>query len=170
MAGPAAQLSMSMLRNIVKSYTKPGQVISDLLQAGPREDRALAFLAAGCVLAFLAQWPGLARQAHLEEKALDMLLGGALFGWFFLAPLMFYILALLVKWGWGVFGPSLSAYSVRVVLFWAFLAAAPLMLLHGLISGFLGQTWIKEAVGFVWFAVFIWFLAAGLRAARPLAP
>jgi hypothetical protein len=93
-----------------------------------------------------------------------------LFGWFFLAPLMFYILALLVKWGWGVFGPSLSAYSVRVVLFWAFLAAAPLMLLHGLISGFLGQTWIKEAVGFVWFAVFIWFLAAGLRAARPLAP
>ena len=48
----------------------------DLLQAGPREDRALAFLAAGCVLAFLAQWPGLARQAHLEEKALDILLGG----------------------------------------------------------------------------------------------
>ena len=105
MAGPAAQLSMSMLRNIVRSYTKPGQVVGDLLQAGPREDRALAFLAAGCVLAFLAQWPGLARQAHLEEKALDMLLGGALFGWFFLAPLMFYILALLVKWGWGVFGP-----------------------------------------------------------------
>ena len=76
MAGPAAQLSMSMLRNIVRSYTKPGQVVGDLLQAGPREDRALAFLAAGCVLAFLAQWPGLARQAHLEEKALDMLLGG----------------------------------------------------------------------------------------------
>jgi len=46
-AGSAAQLSMSMLRNIVRSYTKPGQVVSDLLQAGPREDRALAFLAAG---------------------------------------------------------------------------------------------------------------------------
>ena len=161
---------MSMLRNIVRSYTKPGQVVNDLLQAGPREDRALAFLAAGCVLAFLAQWPGLARQAHLEEQALDMLLGGALFGWFFLAPLMFYILALLVKWVWGVFGPSLSAYSVRVALFWAFLAAAPLMLLHGLITGFFGQNWIKEAVGFVWFAVFLWFLAAGLRAARSVAP
>jgi len=64
----------------------------------------------------------------------------------------------------------LSAYSVRVVLFWAFLAAAPLMLLHGLITGFLGQTWIKEAVGFAWFAVFLWFLAAGLRAARSVAP
>ena len=99
-----------------------------------------------------------------------MVNGGALFGWFFLAPLMFYILALLVKWVWGVFGPSLSAYSVRVALFWAFLAAAPLMLLHGLITGFFGQNWIKEAVGFVWFAVFLWFLAAGLRAARSVAP
>ena len=70
--------------------------MSDLLQAGPREDRAVACFTNDCILAFLAHCPGLARQPHLAEKALALLLVGALVGWSFLAPVLFYLLSLLV--------------------------------------------------------------------------
>ena len=153
MAGSAAQLSMSMLRNIVRSYTKPGQVVSDLLQAGPREDRALAFLAAGCVMAFLAQWPGLARQAHLEEKALDMLLGGAPFARFGLPPLLVYILALLVNWVCRVFVPSSSPYTLPVTRFRALLCSSPFMFCPYLTHLFTRKYGLKCSMCFTCFRV-----------------
>ena len=153
---------MSVVRQILATYRGPGKVIRRMLAAGAREDRALAILIAGCVIVFIAQWPRLAREAHLTEQALNPLLGGALLGWVFLAPLFFYFLAFISHLVSRAFGGSGTAFGARLALFWAFLASMPLLLLHGMIAGFIGAGPALTIVGVLWFAIFGWFWIAGL--------
>ena len=154
---------MSLLGNILKSYRRPRAVIEEFMDDGDREDRALGFLAGGCVITFIAQWPPLARQAYIEGQELDMLMGAALYGWIFLAPLLFYILAGLVQFIGYLLGSKRSGAQTRTVIFWAFLATAPLLLVVGVIEGFLGPSAMKTFVEVIWLASFIWFVVAGLR-------
>ena len=73
---------MAVTRNITATYRGPGRVVTDLLAMGQREDRALAYLMAGCVTVFIAQMPRLAREAHLTGEDLNMLMGATLMPWF----------------------------------------------------------------------------------------
>ena len=154
---------MSLLGNILKSYRRPRAVIEEFMDDGVREDRALGFLAGGCVITFIAQWPPLARQAYIEGQELDMLMGAALYGWIFIAPLLLYILAGLVHFVGYLLGSKRSGVQTRTVIFWAFLATAPLLLVVGVIEGFLGPSAMKTFVEVIWLASFIWFVVAGLR-------
>ncbi|SLN34808.1 Yip1 domain protein [Roseovarius albus] len=156
---------MSATRDIVATYRSPRRVMQRLLQAGQREDRALVFLISACMIVFVAQWPRLTREAHLTEQELNPLLGGALLGWIFIAPLFFYALALVSHWVLRLIGGKNSAYAARIALFWAFLAASPLILLHGLVAGFIGPGPGLSLVGFVWFILFLWFWIANMREA-----
>ncbi|MFZ7089634.1 YIP1 family protein [Primorskyibacter sp. 2E233] len=157
---------MPVTQDIVATYRGPGKVVSRLLAAGPREDRLLAMLMAACVILFVARWPALARQAHLTGEELNMLLGGTLLATVFLFPLLLYFIAFLV----GVIGKPLgwqgSGYAARLVLFWALLASTPLVLLNGLVAGFIGAGPGLTLVGVVWFAVFAWFWWRGMVAAH----
>lgn len=153
---------MPVTREILATYRGPRKVIRRLLVPGPREDRALAILMSGCALVFIAQWPRLARQAHLEEQELNPLLGGALMGWLVIAPLLFYIVALVSHGLARLLGGQGSAHGARLALFWAFFAASPLILLHGLVAGFIGPGTGLQAVGLVWLGIFMWFWLAGL--------
>ena len=128
-----------------------------LLDMGPREDRALAFVMAACAVIFIAQWPVLARRAHLEGLELDMLLGASLMGWLLFAPLLFYGLAAFSHLVAKLLGGQGSFYQARLALFWSLLASSPLVLLNGLVAGFIGPGPELSLVGFVWFAVFLWF-------------
>lgn len=134
-----------------------------LLEMGQREDRALAFLMGACVIIFFGQLPRLSREAHLTGRELDMLMGGALLAWVFLAPLMMYALAGLSHVIAKVFGGQGSWYSARLALFWSLLASTPLLLLHGLVAGFIGPGIELHLVGFVWVVVFLWFWMSSLR-------
>ncbi len=154
---------MSVSTDIVATYRGPGRVVRRLLDMGPREDRALAFLMAFCVVAFISQMPGLARRAHLESLELNMLLGGALMGSVFILPLFFYALALVSYWAARLAGGRGTAYGARLALFWALLSSAPLVLLNGLVAGFIGPGPTLTFVGIVWVAVFVWFWLSGLR-------
>ena len=84
---------MAISKDILASYGGPATVVRRLLSMGPREDRALVYLMAGCALVFTSQLPALSRQAYLTGAELNPLLGGALLGWVFIAPLFFYVLA-----------------------------------------------------------------------------
>ncbi len=152
---------MSISRNIVATYRGPGAVIRRLLAMGPREDRALAYVMAACALFFVAQLPRLAREAHLTGQELNMLLGGSLMAWIFIAPLLFYAIAFLARIVGKVLGGKGTAYGARLVLFWALLAASPLVLLHGLTAGFIGPGIELQAVGLIWFCLFLWFWVGG---------
>lgn len=153
---------MSVTTDIPATYKGPRKVFARLLSMGAREDRLLVFLIAGCVLTFVAQMPKLAREAHLTGQELNMLLGGALLGIVFIAPLLLYVLALVAHWIARAAGGQGDAYRARLALFWAFLASSPLILLNGLVAGFIGAGAALNLVGALWCAVFLWFWMSGM--------
>ena len=132
-----------------------------LLALGQREDRALAYLMGACALVFLAQPPRLAREAHLTGGELDMLLGGTLMAWIFIAPLLMYAIAAFARGVGYVLKGQGSMYGARLALFWALLASTPLILLHGLVAGFIGPGLEMQLVGLIWFVCFVWFWLSG---------
>lgn len=157
---------MAVSRNITATYRGPGAVIRDLLALGPREDRALAYLMAACAIVFVAQMPRLAREAHLTGQELNMLLGATLMAWLFIAPLLLYIVAALSHLAARALRGVGSFYGARLALFWALLASSPLILLHGLVAGFIGPGLELQVVGLIWFLIFGWFWIGGLLAAE----
>jgi hypothetical protein len=156
---------MSITAEIVRTYRSPRAAIRSRLARGAREDRALLILMLACGLIFVAQWPRLSREAHLTERPLEVLLGGALMAWIFVAPLLLYGVAALSILALRVAGRSPLPLAARLALFWALLCAAPLWLLHGLVAGLTGPGWELTLVGAVAVAVFLWFWSAGLKAA-----
>lgn len=153
---------MSAVRDIVATYGGPRRVVRRILQAGAREERALVILMAACLVVFVAQWPRLARQAHEQGQELNPLLGGALFAWLFLMPLVLYTLALISHWVLKALGGKGQPYGARIALFWALLASTPVMLLWGLTAGFVGPGAALTLVGAFWLAIFLWVWLSGL--------
>ncbi|MDZ4095891.1 MAG: YIP1 family protein [Paracoccaceae bacterium] len=154
---------MTITGDILESYRRPRVVIARKLAAGPREDRALAVLMAACGLMFVGQWPGLARAAHLDPAIpLDARIGGALLGTVFLLPPLAYALAgvshLLAR---GLGGKG-SHFGARLALFWSLLAISPLMLLQGLIGGFIGSGPGFTVLGLGVLAAFLYLWINGL--------
>jgi hypothetical protein len=157
---------MAITRNISATYRGPGRVMRQLLAMGPREDRALAYLMAGCLVMFVSQMPKLAREAHLTGEDLNMLMGASLLAWVFIAPLLLYGIAAFSHLVAKLFRGHGSHYGARLALFWALLASSPLILLHGLVAGFIGPGPQLQVIGMAWFGVFAWFWISGLIAAE----
>ena len=146
---------MALTTDILRSYRQPRQMLRQRLQGGVREDRALAYLMLACFLVFISQWPRLARIAEVEERDLQPLIGGALLGWLFMAPLFFYLLAGLVRLIAGLLGGQGSGYAERMALFWSLLVISPLWLLHGLTAGIIGAGPALTSVGVVTVVAFV---------------
>lgn len=161
---------MSIARDIAATYRGPGRVISRILAMGPREDRALAYVMGACALMFVAQLPRLSREAHLTGQDLNMLMGASLMALIFVAPLLFYALGGLSHLVAKILGGQGSFFTARMALFWALLASTPLILLHGLVAGFVGPGAQLTLVGVVWFLAFMWFWITGLVQAEWTAP
>ncbi len=157
---------MAITRDITATYRGPARVMRRLLSMGQREDRALMFVMVACVFVFVSQMPRLARTAHLTGQELDMLLGGALFGWVFLAPLMLYLVAALSHLIARGLGGQGDWFGARLALFWALLASSPLILLHGLVAGMIGPGPGLQAIGLLWLVIFGWFWFSCLRQAE----
>ncbi|APG46971.1 YIP1 family protein [Phaeobacter porticola] len=153
---------MSVTQDIVATYMGPRKVFARRLAVGLREDRLLAMLMAGCALAFIAQMPVRAREAHLTGQELNMLLGGSLLAVLFMAPLLLYGVALLAHAVARLFRGQGDSARARLALFWAFLAASPFMLLNGLVAGFIGSGPELTLVGGLWFVLFLWFWGSGM--------
>ena len=157
---------MSVSGDILRSWRRPRQVVRDLLAQGPREDRALVFLTVGCGVIFLGQWPRMMRlAAEPDAPPLQAMLGATLLGWFFMAPLIFYGLAALIRLGMLAVGLRVRWFATRLAVFWALLAASPLWMLNGMVDGLLGPGPVASAVGLVGLAAFFWILGGGLGAA-----
>lgn len=140
---------MPVTLDMLRSWRDPRGVIRTKLADGPREDRALATVMGACALIFVSQWPRLSREAFLQpEIPLEARMVGALMGAVFLLPLFLYALAAISHLVARAFGGKGTWFSARMALFWALLAVAPVMLLNGLVAGFLGQGAALTAVGF----------------------
>ncbi|MDJ0629830.1 MAG: YIP1 family protein [Rhodobacter sp.] len=160
---------MAVATDIAAMYRAPRQTVRRLLTMGVREDRALLYLMLACALIFVAQWPRLAREAHLDAAVpLDARIGGALLAWFFLAPLLLYAVAAITRLAARLLGGRGTWYTARLALFWSLLAAAPMWLLSGLAAGFLGPGGALQGVSALALGVFLvfWGLAL-LETERP---
>ena len=156
---------MPVTTDIVATYRCPHGVFRRLLDRGENEGRALAILMAGCAVFFIAEWPRLSREAHLADQELNPLLGGSLMAWIFIAPLIFYLIAFISQFLLKAIGGSVTGFAARLALFWAFLAASPLKLLHGLVAGFIGPGQALTITGALWLVVFLWFWGLNMREA-----
>ena len=153
---------MAVTGDILATYRGPRRVFARLLTMGPREDRMLAILMAGCALMFISRMPSLAREAHLTGQEQTMLLSNALFGIIFVAPLALYTLALVAYFIARALRGTGESFAARLALFWSFLAASPLMLLNGLVAGMIGPGTELNLIGGLWFAAFLWFWISGM--------
>lgn len=157
---------MSLVKSIITSYRDPAPVYQRMWAGGVEERTNLALVMGVCVTGFVSAWPGLSRQAFLTGEPLDQLMGGALLGWVMIAPLLLYVIALMMFFVSRIWRSALNVAQVRRVLFWSLTVASPLMLLHGLVAGFIGVGPAKTVVGFVWAAVVIRTAAIGFRSVK----
>lgn len=159
---------MSVTTDILRSYRAPREVLRRLRgQSGTRrEARILVYLMIACALIFVAQWPRLGREAHLDESVpLEGLMAGALFGWVFIAPLAFYLLAALLTLCVKLVNRAVDGFDVRLALFWALLVASPLALLNGLATSMVATPGAILLTGGFMAVVFLGVLLAGLSVA-----
>ncbi|MEM6577846.1 MAG: YIP1 family protein [Pseudomonadota bacterium] len=184
---------MPVTTDIAASYWRPGRVFSQKLAAGVDDRLAFAYLALGSVLGFVSQLPRLRRQASesnpefeaairaeagdvrqieavtvpadMVEAKFEALMASALMGWIFILPLILYGLAGVSALIARVFGGRLSGLQARFALFWAFLVATPVLLLQGLVAGFVGPGPALDIVGLIWLVCLVVFWGANMRAA-----
>lgn len=158
---------MAVTLDILESWRRPRVVMRRKLAEGLSEGRSLAVLMGACALIFVSQWPRLSREAYLDPSVpLEGRLGGTLFAMIFVAPLMFYVLATVSQGLGRLFGLRGAGIAVRFALFWALLVVSPAMLLHGLLSGFLGPVPAVSAVGAGVLAAFVYIWVANMIEAQ----
>ena len=156
---------MSVVADILKSYRSPKAVALARLERAT-EPAALATLIAGCLILFIAQWPRLGRAAHFDPSIpLDARISGAIMGIMFVLPLFMYVLAGLVFLLFRLIKIETTGLFVRTALFWSLLAGAPLWLMHGFFSGYLGSSGLVSAMGLVLLAAYLFVLVGCLRTA-----
>lgn len=157
---------MPVTTDIVRTWRRPRQVMRDLLAQGKREDRAIAYVMIACFLIFVAQWPRLSRiNAGFEPSPwpddinLEGMMTYSFYALVIMLPLALYLIAALTRIAAMLMGGQGSWYSSRLVFFWTLLATTPVLLLHGLVRGFIGPGFEANLVAALWaisFAV-IWF-------------
>ena len=151
---------MAVTSDIVATYRRPRKVMRKLLDRGVSEGQALATNIGACLIIFVAQWPRLSREAHLNpDIPLDARLGGALMGVMVIAPLLFYSIAAISHLIAKILGGQGDWLSARMAFSWALLATGPMWLLQGIVAGFIGPGIQLNIVGTLLIVVFfyIWF-------------
>lgn len=152
---------MAVSSDMIRTWRQPRRVMRSLLAMGRREDRAIAYLMAACLIIFIGQLPIIARwdagfnvPQGTEDMELAGRLGYALLSWLMIWPLVMYILAALVHLVAMVLGGKGSWYSARLALFWTLLSTTPALLLYGLMNGFNGPGAGTNLVGAIWVGAF----------------
>lgn len=147
---------MGMAIDIFHSWRHPRQVMALRLSQDRQEGRLFMYLLLSCLLIFMSRWPGLAREAQIDPSTpLDMRLGGALFAWMFIVPLLLYVIAALSHVVSRVLGGKGSWYSARLALFWSLLAATPFWLMNGMAVGYAVPAGWQQAIGAIALAAFL---------------
>ncbi|MEE9388383.1 MAG: YIP1 family protein [Paracoccaceae bacterium] len=147
---------MGIVADIGQSWLHPRQVMARLLADGQREDRVLMFLMVACLLVFISRLPALALAAQLDPTMpLNLRLVGALFGWLFIVPPAFYVIAALSRIVARIAGGRGSWYSARLALFWSLLAATPFWILNGFAAGYGGAGLAQQVIGAFALVLFI---------------
>ena len=153
---------MGLIPRILLTWRAPGRAVRGVAQMS--EPALLALLIGTMALYFVAQWPAHARAAALDPSVpLQARLGGALLATMFLMPLLVLAMAWIAQGVARLVGARLEGRQSRLALIWAFAAAVPVMLLKGLVQGFVGPGPAVTVVNILAGVAFLLFWIAGLR-------
>ncbi|MEZ5684862.1 MAG: YIP1 family protein [Paracoccaceae bacterium] len=157
---------MAAVDDILRSYRAPRAVLRAHLARKRSEMRVFSFLIAGLIVIFIGQWPRLSRFAfeHPDQPMTGLMVGTGL-GLLATIP-VFYLLAAAGTLAARALGGRGAWYGGRLALFWAMLAVSPLMLLQGLVAGFIGAGPQLTLVSGVVFVAYLAIWIAGLRATQ----
>jgi hypothetical protein len=156
---------MAVSTDILRTWRDPRVVMRQLLSMGPREDQAILYVMAGCLLIFVAQWPRLVRVSAITGDELDRLIAYEFMAWLIVWPLILYALASLIGGLLWVVRRPVPGHAVRLALFWSFLAASPMALIYGVVVGLNGFSTLAHLVGALWIGAFLLFLVLTIREA-----
>jgi hypothetical protein len=154
---------MSAVINISKTYYKPIQTYSKLFASGASEKENLGYLVGGCIISFIAQWPVQSRQAFTNQQPIDELMGAILLSNLFLLPLVFYFISIATYFCTKILGSNILGVELRLIIFWAYFATAPILLLVGLVEGFFGKNFQYFTVAGLWLVAFLTFIYSGFK-------
>lgn len=152
---------MSVTDEIFRSWRSPRSVIRRQLPT-ITEARALSYLMMACVFIVIAQAPRIARQAHFDpDIPFEPQMVAAALGIFAIVPAVAFLLSALSHLAARALGGQGSWLGARLALFWTLLALSPLVLLYGLVAGFIGPGVQLTLVGILLSAAFFiyWVLA-----------
>ena len=147
---------MTVTTDLFATWRRPRAILRQHLARGQSEPFAFSLLLVFLALAFVAQWPVAAREAHYagEASALPRILPRAMA---VLATIpVWYGLAALSRLVARALGGQGTWYGARIALFWALASIGPLMLLQGLVSGMIGPGPALTATTLVIGAAFLW--------------
>lgn len=157
---------MAVVSDIVKSWRSPRAVIAQHLRNRATEPFAFSLLVAFLILAFVALWPNMSREAFLQPDA-PLMQRMLATGLALLASIPFwYALAALSRIVARLFGGKGGYLGARLALFTALLSVAPLMLIQGVISGFAGPGQFTTGAGVIVLCGFIYLWINMLIAAE----
>jgi len=153
---------MTTFSTVLYSLRSPNLAFRRVLSTRVEEPRAFAWLVSACLLFFLARLPLLSREAHLnpEMPQLESIIGGVLIGSLFIAPLVLYSIAALSCLFLRVKFKMLNWMDSRVAFFWSLLAVTPLVLLRGILGGFLESNLILNLASILIFFYFLYVWAS----------
>lgn len=157
------QAPRGLVGRLARAWTRPLDAARGL--ADLPEPAVLALLLGTMAVYFMAQWPGHARAAALDPAVpMEARLGGALLATMFIMPLVVMAAAGLAALAVRALGGRIEGRHSRIALVWALAAAAPAMLLGGLVQGLIGPGPALMLVHAAAGAAFLIFWTAGLRA------
>ncbi|MBD3802662.1 MAG: YIP1 family protein [Rhodobacteraceae bacterium] len=157
---------MAASDDILRTYRHPRVVMREHLARPASEPRALVFLLLALTVIFIGQWPRLSRLAHeMPDQPMVGLMMGTMLALLATVPI-FYLIAALGHLVAKAMGGQGSWYGARLALFWALLAVSPLMLLQGLVAGFIGIGPQLSLVSLLVGVAFVLFWIVGLRVAE----
>jgi len=153
---------MPVSGDILATYRAPRRVMARLLEGERHEARPLAYLLAALALMLVAQIPALRETARLHPDAplAASLLARALALGVMLPVL--YLVAAASHFAARSLGGRGDGFGARLALFWALLAAAPLVLVQAAVGAVVGQGTVLTVAALLVFAVFLWIWLSGL--------
>ena len=157
---------MAVTLDIVESWRHPRVVLRRLLGQRRSEPFAFSLLVTGLILLYVSLTPFLAREAYLHPEqpltqrllASALAMGATLPVWYGLAALGHAVARVL--------GGAGGYYGGRIALFWALVAAAPALLVAGLVRGRMGLGPASNATGLLAAGVFLVFWVVMLHEAE----
>lgn len=157
---------MAVTTDIVRTWRGPRAVMRDLLAHGQREDRAVAYVMAACLVMFISRLPAIQFEVVQGQGDFQRDASYAFMGMMMFMPILLYGVAAILHILAKVVGGKGTFYSARLSLFWSLLASTPVLLLYGLVRGLIGPGTEANIIGAIWVISFFWFLIQTLRVAE----